>query len=79
MEELFKQNGRTMEFDRDRVALEVKKYRLAHQLTQKQLGERWGVSRYVIIRVENSQNISWESAYRIMAMLTEDMRKEGGV
>lgn len=76
MEEIFKENGRSMDFDRDKVALEVKKYRLAHQLTQKQLGEQWGVSRYVILRVENGQNLSWEHAYRIMARLTDSIRKE---
>lgn len=79
MEEVFKENGRELEVDRDRVALEVKKYRLRHQLTQRQLGEKWGLSRYTIIRVENAQNLSWEIAYKIMARLTDTMREEGGV
>lgn len=77
--ELFTQNGRQLEFDMDQVAMEVKKYRLRHNLTQKQLGEKWGLSRYVIIRAETSRNVKWESAYRIFAYLTRALREEGSV
>lgn len=75
--ELFVQKGRQLEFDMDEVAMEIKKYRLRHNLTQKALGERWGLSRYVIIRAETSKNVKWESAYRIFSYLTKALREEG--
>ena len=75
--EFFTPNGRDMDVSRDKVALELRRYRIRRGLTQEQLGKEWGVSRYTIIRAENSKNLTWESAYRIFARLTESMRKEG--
>lgn len=77
-EKYFRQEGRELVVDRDRVAMEVKKYRLRQQLTQKELGAQWGVSRYVIIRAETSKTITWESAYKIFAKLADALKEEGG-
>lgn len=65
-----------MSVDRQAFGLAIKKYRLRHQWTQRQLGERWGLSRYTIIRAEKAQNITWESAYKLAAKLAADMAKD---
>lgn len=72
-----KQNGLRMDSNREDVALAIKTYRLRHGLTQQQLAERWGCSRYTIIRVEKARNITWEMAYRMFAKLSDELRKEG--
>lgn len=74
-----KRKGLTMQANREDAALAVKTYRLRQGLTQRQLAERWGISRYTIIRVEQGGEVSWEMAYRIFALLSEDLRKEGEV
>lgn len=73
---LFTETADGMTVDRAAFGLEIKKYRLRHQWTQKQLGERWGLSRYTIIRAEKAQNITWESAYKLAAKLASDMAKD---
>lgn len=75
---IFKENGHEMDVDRDQVALAVKKFRLRLGLSQRELGERWGLTRYQIIRVEKAKNLSWEAAYKTWAMLLRDLAKEGG-
>lgn len=74
--ELFKPKGREMEVNMDDLAREVKAYRIRHGMTQKELGAQWGLSRYVIIRVERAKLIRWESAYRIFAYLSKGLREE---
>lgn len=79
MEEIkveMKQNGLRMESNREDVALAIKTWRLRHNLSQKQLGERWGCSRFTIMRVEAAKNVSWEQAYKMFARLSEELRKE---
>lgn len=68
--------GTSMEINREEFALSLKTYRLRQGLTQKQLGERMGVSRYTIIRAEKCKNITWESAYRIFAKLSRLLEAE---
>lgn len=68
--------GGAMDIDREEFALSLKTYRLRQGLTQKQLGERMGVSRYTIIRAETCKNITWESAYRIFAKLSRLLEAE---
>ena len=75
-ERLFRETSDGMTVDRAAFGLAIKKYRLRHQWTQRQLGERWGLSRYTIIRAERAQNITWESAYKLAAKLAADMAKE---
>lgn len=72
-----KRKGLTMQANREDVAIILKTYRLRQGLTQRQLAERWGISRYTLIRIEKGQDISWEMAYRVFALLSEDLRKEG--
>lgn len=62
--------------DRDGLSIELKKYRLRAGLTQRQLGELWGVSRYTIIRAEGSKTITWQSAYRIFTQLAKCLAAE---
>lgn len=65
-----------MEADKNEVALALKTWRLRAGLTQKQVGDRWGMSRYTIMRVELAKNITWEMAYRIFAKLSAELHQE---
>lgn len=71
-----KQKGLEMTADREQVAMALKTYRLRHGLTQQQLGERWGASRWTIMRIERAKSISWEMAYKVFARLSVDLAKE---
>lgn len=72
-----KVDGLKMDADRNEVALALKTWRLRSGLTQKELAQRWGISRYTIMEAEAARNISWEMAYRIFAKLSDELRKEG--
>lgn len=69
--------GLTMDIDKEAFAVALKTWRLRHGLTQAQAGEKWGLSRYTIMRAESGKNITWETAYRMFARLSEELRKEG--
>lgn len=71
-----KQNGLSMDIDKEAFALALKTWRLRNGLTQRQAGERFGCSRYTIIRAENARDITWEMAYRMFAKLANELRKE---
>lgn len=71
-----KPEGLTMQIDIEAFALALKTYRLRNGLTQKQMGEKWGVSRYTIIRAESGKCISWQQAYRMFARLSKDLHEE---
>lgn len=68
--------GLTMDIDKEAFAVALKTWRLRHGLTQAQAGEKWGLSRYTIMRAESGKNITWETAYRMFARLSEELRKE---
>ena len=68
--------GLSMEIDKQEFALALKTWRLRSALTQKQVGERWGCSRFTILRAENAKNLTWEMAYRLFAKLSQELRKE---
>lgn len=68
--------GLSMEVDKQEFALALKTWRLRNGLTQKQVGERWGCSRYTILRAEGAKNLTWEMAYRLFAKLSNELRKE---
>lgn len=74
-----KQQGLTMEVDREEFALALKTWRLRQNLTQRQVGQMFGVSRFTIMRAEAGKVITWEIAYRLFARLSQELRKEGGV
>ena len=69
--------GLTMDIDKEAFAVALKTWRLRNGLTQAHAGEKWGLSRYTIMRVESGKNITWETAYRMFARLSEELRKEG--
>lgn len=72
-----KPNGLEMDVDKNEFALALKTWRLRSGLTQQQAGERFGCSRYTIMRAENAKQVTWEMAYRLFAKLAQELRKEG--
>lgn len=72
-----KQKGLSMEVDKESFAMALKTWRLRNQLTQSQVGQRWGCSRYTILRAEQAKNLTWEMAYRLFARLSNELTKEG--
>ena len=71
-----KQQGLTMQADQEDFALALKTWRLRQGLTQAQVGQRWGCSRFTVMRAENAKNVTWEMAYRLFAKLSDELRKE---
>lgn len=69
--------GLEMDVDKQEFALALKTWRLRQGLTQKQVGDRWGVSRFMILRAENAKNLTWEFAYKLFAKLAAELKKEG--
>lgn len=68
--------GISMECDKQQFALALKTWRLRNGYTQEQLGERWGCSRYTIMRAESGKNITWEMAYKMFAKLSNELTQE---
>ena len=68
--------GICMETDKQEFALALKTWRLRQGLTQRQVAERFGVSRYTIMRAERAGAITWMMAYRLFAKLSDELRKE---
>ena len=71
-----KQQGLTMQTDQQDFALALKTWRLRQGLTQTQVGQLWGCSRFTVMRAENAKNLTWEMAYRLFAKLSDELRKE---
>lgn len=71
-----RQNGLSLEIEKVQFAMALKTWRLRQGLTQEQLGQRWGCSRYTIIRAEKGRGVTWEQAYRIFAKLSNELEKE---
>lgn len=71
-----RQDGLNLEIDRQQFAIALKTFRLRHDLTQKQLGERWGVTRFVILNAEKGKGCSWAHAYKLFAKLSNELEKE---
>lgn len=69
--------GLAMDIDKEAFAVALKTWRLRNGLTQAEAGKKWGLSRYTIMRAESGKNITWETAYRMFARLSEELRKEG--
>lgn len=72
-----KPKGLSMETDRNEFALALKTWRLRQGLTQAQAGERFGCSRFTILRAEGAKPLTWEMAYRLFARLSNELQKEG--
>lgn len=71
-----KPDGLAMDIDKQQFALALKTWRLRKGLTQQQVGEKWGLSRFTVMRAENAKNVTWEIAYRLFAKLSDELRKE---
>ena len=71
-----KQKGLSMEADKNEFALALKTWRLRSGLTQSQVAERWGCSRFTIMRAENARTVTWEMAYRLFAKLSNELKEE---
>ena len=71
-----KQQGNSLDADRQQFGLALKTWRLRQRFTQEKVGELAGVSRYTIIRAENAKDISWESLYRLFAFLSQELERE---
>lgn len=71
-----KPKGLEMEVDKNEFALALKTWRLRSGLTQKLVADKWGCSRFTIMRAENAKNVTWEMAYRLFARLSDELRKE---
>lgn len=65
-----------VELDKKEFALALKTWRLRSGLTQQQVGEMWGCTRYTIMRAEAGRNITWEQAYRMFAKLSRQLEQE---
>lgn len=79
MEEIkveMKRDGLKMDVNKQEFGLALKTWRLRQGLTQKQTGERWGCSRWTIIRAESARNVTWEMAYRLFAKLAKELEDE---
>lgn len=68
--------GLDLEINKEEFALALKTWRLRQGLTQREVGERWGCSRFTIMRAESAKNVTWEMAYRLFAKLSTELRKE---
>ena len=71
-----KRQGLEMDINKQDFAMALKTWRLRQGLTQKQVGDRWGCSRFTIIRAETCKNVTWEMAYRLFAKLASELEKE---
>lgn len=71
--------GLEMDVNRHEFALALKTWRLRRGLTQQQVGDAWGVSRWTIMRAESARDVTWETAYRLFARLSQELRKEGEI
>lgn len=71
-----KQQGLTMEVDKNEFALALKTWRLRQGLLQREVAEKFGCSRYTIMKAENAKTVTWEMAYRLFAKLAAELKKE---
>lgn len=74
-----KRQGLEMEINKQDFAMALKTWRLRQGMSQAQVGERWGCSRYTIMRAENAKAVSWEHAYKMFAKLAKELEDESKV
>ena len=58
---------------------ELRRWRLRQRLSQPAVAERWGVSRYSILRVEKGKYVGQDMLYIIGSRLAAAIREEAGV
>lgn len=66
--------GLSLETNKEHFALALKMWRLRRNLTQSQAGKLCNVSRFTIMRVERADVVNWESLYKIMCVMSEDLK-----
>lgn len=66
----------TMKADVEQFAMALKTWRLRAGKTQDEVGKMFGLSRYTIMRLESAKAVSWETAYRAFAKLSEQLAIE---
>lgn len=71
-----KQRGLSIEYDVEKFAMSLKTFRLRKNLSQKELGQKWGCSRYTIMRIETGKRITWEMMYKVYNQLLEAIAQE---
>lgn len=71
-----KRQGLEMEINQQDFAMALKTWRLRQGLTQQEVGNKWGCSRFTIIRAERAKNVTWEMAYKLFAKLAGELEKE---
>lgn len=71
-----KVDGLKVDIDRQEFALALKTWRLRQGLLQREVAERWGTSRFTIIRAETAKPISWTAAYKLFNKLSQELLKE---
>lgn len=63
---------------RETLARELKMWRLRQGLTQTQVAKKFKTSKWSVLRAEHDANdVSEETAYKIYAALTRELRIEG--
>ena len=75
-EENIIKNGLKMDINRQDFALELKTWRLRNGLTQLQVANKFGCSRFTIMRAEQAKTITWEMAYRLFMNLLQELKNE---
>lgn len=68
--------GLTMDADKEQFAMALKTWRLRKGYTQRQVGQRWDVSRYTIMKAEAAKQLNWEMVYRLFARLSYELEQE---
>lgn len=77
-EEVIRTRGTRIYADFEKLAVMVLKYRIRQGLSQRELGERWGVSRWTIIRIERGRKVTPMTAYKCFNKLAQALEREGG-
>lgn len=72
----FNRDGVTMDTNREEFAIALKTWRYRQGMTQRQVAEKFGCSRYTIMNAENAKNISWIQAYKLFAHLAKELQAE---
>lgn len=70
------QKGLSADADKEQFAMALKTWRLRNGLTQEKVGKRWGFSRWTIIKAELAKDLTWQTAYKLFARLSEELRHE---
>ena len=70
--DLITRKGMTLEINREEFGLRLHAWRLRSAMSQSELAEKWGVSRYTIMRAEKGKRITWQTAYRLFCHLSEE-------